>query len=226
MTATTSTGGRADDDRAIRIYLVDDHTVVRQSVRVMLEAEPDLLVVGEAGEGRAGVRGITATLPAVAIVDLKMPGLPGIAAIPEILAASPRTGIIVFTMYDNASYVHEAMHAGASGYVLKSASKEELVRAVRAVHAGAGFLQAEVTKPLLRRLAADARSAGSAGTLTLREIEVVELLAQGKSNKGIGQVLGIAEETVKTHLKRLYEKLGAADRAQAVAIALRQQLID
>lgn len=226
MTATTSTGGRADDDRAIRIYLVDDHTVVRQSVRVMLEAEPDLLVVGEAGEGRAGVRGITATLPAVAIVDLKMPGLPGIAAIPEILAASPHTGIIVFTMYDNASYVHEAMHAGASGYVLKSASKEELVRAVRAVHAGAGFLQAEVTKPLLRRLAADARSAGSAAALTLREIEVVELLAQGKSNKGIGQVLGIAEETVKTHLKRLYEKLGAADRAQAVAIALRQQLID
>lgn len=224
MSVATDPGGR--DDGRVRIYLVDDHTVVRQSVRVMLEAEPDLVVVGEAGEGRAGVRGIAATLPAVAIVDLKMPGLPGIAAIPEILAAAPRTGIIVFTMYDNASYVHEAMHAGASGYVLKSASKEELVRAVRAVHAGAGFLQAEVTKPLLRRLAADARSAGSAATLTLREIEVVELLAQGKSNKAIGQVLGIAEETVKTHLKRLYEKLGAADRAQAVAIALRQQLID
>ncbi len=210
---------------SITVYLVDDHTVVRQSVRVMLEAEPDIVVVGEAGEGRAGVRGIAATLPAVAIVDLKMPGLPGLAAIPEILAAAPRTGIIVFTMYDNASYVHEAMHAGASGYVLKSASKEELVRAVRAVHAGAGFLQAEVTKPLLRRLAADARSAGTATSLSLREIEVVELLAQGKSNKMIGQLLGIAEETVKTHLKRLYEKLGAADRAQAVAIALRQQLI-
>jgi DNA-binding NarL/FixJ family response regulator len=209
----------------IRVYLVDDHTVVRQSVRVMLEAEPDIEVVGEAGEGRAGVRGIAATRPAVAIVDLKMPGLPGLATIPEILAAAPHTGIIVFTMYDNASYVHEAMQAGASGYVLKSATKEELVRAVRAVHDGAGFLQAEVTKPLLRRLAADARSAGSGTTLSLREIEVVELLAQGKSNKAIGAALGIAEETVKTHLKRLYEKLGAADRAQAVAIALRQQLI-
>ncbi len=208
----------------IGVYLVDDHTVVRQAVRVMLEAE-GIVVLGEAGEGRAGVRGIAATTPAVAIVDLKMPGLPGLAAIPEILAASPRTGIIVFTMYDNASYVHEAMHAGASGYVLKSATKEDLVRAVRAVHAGAGFLQAEVTKPLLRRLAADARAAGNATTLSLREIEVVELLAEGKSNKTIGQLLGIAEETVKTHLKRLYEKLGAADRAQAVAIALRQQLI-
>ncbi len=216
----------AETPGPITVYLVDDHTVVRQSVRVMLEAEPDIVVVGEAGEGRAGVRGIVATLPAVAIVDLKMPGLPGLATIPEILAAAPRTGIIVFTMYDNASYVHEAMHAGASGYVLKSASKEELVRAVRAVHAGAGFLQAEVTKPLLRRLAADARSAGTATSLSLREIEVVELLAQGKSNKAIGQLLGISEETVKTHLKRLYEKLGAADRAQAVAIALRQQLIE
>lgn len=221
-----SATGDAGDGPTIRIYLIDDHTVVRQSVRVMLETEPGLEVVGEAGEGRAGVRGIAATAPAVAIVDLQMPGLPGLATIPEILAASPRTGIIVFTMYDNASYVHEAMQAGASGYVLKSASKEELVRAVRAVHAGAGFLQAEVTKPLLRRLAADARSAGSAASLSLREIEVVELLAQGKSNKAIGQALGIAEETVKTHLKRLYEKLGAADRAQAVAIALRQQLID
>ena len=211
---------------SIRIYLIDDHTVVRQSVRVMLEAEGDLEVVGEAGEGRAGIRGVAALAPDVAIVDLKMPGLPGLAAIPEMLAASPRTGVIVFTMFDNASYVHEAMHAGASGYVLKSASKEELVRAVRAVHAGAGFLQAEVTKPLLRRLAADAKLAGAATALSRREIEVLELLAEGKSNKAIGQLLTISEETVKTHLKRLYEKLGAADRAQAVAIALRQQLIE
>jgi DNA-binding NarL/FixJ family response regulator len=210
----------------IRVFLIDDHTVVRQSVRVMLEAEGDVTVIGEAGEGRNGVRGIAATTPDVAIVDLKMPGMPGLAAIPEILAASPRTGVIVFTMYNNASYVHEAMHAGASGYVLKSATKEELLRAVRAVHAGAGFLQAEVTKPLLHRLAAEAKRAGGAGTLSLREIEVLELLAQGKSNKAIGQVLTISEETVKTHLKRLYEKLGAADRAQAVAIALRQQLIE
>jgi DNA-binding NarL/FixJ family response regulator len=211
---------------SIRVYLVDDHTVVRQSVRVMLEAEGDLEVVGEAGEGRAGIRGVAALAPDVAIVDLKMPGLPGLATIPEILAASPRSGVIVFTMYNNASYVHEAMHAGASGYVLKSANKDDLVRAVRAVHAGAGFLQAEVTKPLLRRLAADAKLAGAAGTLSRRELEVLELLAEGKSNKAIGQVLTISEETVKTHLKRLYDKLGAADRAQAVAIALRQQLIE
>jgi len=211
---------------SIRVYLIDDHTVVRQSVRVMLEAEGDLVVVGEAGEGRAGIRGVAALAPDVAIVDLKMPGLPGLAVIPEILVASPRTGLIVFTMYNNASYVHEAMHAGASGYVLKSASKEELVRAVRAVHDGAGFLQAEVTKPLLRRLAADAKLAGGATALSRREIEVLELLAEGKSNKAIGQLLTISEETVKTHLKRLYEKLGAADRAQAVAIALRQQLIE
>ena len=211
---------------SIRVYLIDDHTVVRQSVRVMLEAEGGLTVVGEAGEGRAGIRGVAALTPDVAIVDLKMPGLPGLAAIPEILAVSPRTGVIVFTMYNNASYVHEAMHAGASGYVLKNASKEDLVRAVRAVHGGAGFLQAEVTKPLLRRLAVDAKLAGANTALSRRELEVLELLAEGKTNKAIGQVLTISEETVKTHLKRLYEKLGAADRAQAVAIALRQQLIE
>lgn len=211
---------------SIRVYLIDDHTVVRQSVRVMLEAEGDLTVVGEAGEGRAGIRGVAALTPDVAIVDLKMPGLPGLATIPEIVAASPRTGVIVFTMYNNASYVHEAMHAGASGYVLKNASKEDLVRAVRAVHGGAGFLQAEVTKPLLRRLAVDAKLAGANTALSRRELEVLELLAEGKSNKAIGLVLTISEETVKTHLKRLYEKLGAADRAQAVAIALRQQLIE
>ena len=143
-------------------------------------------MVGEAGEGRDGVRGIAATKPDVAIVDLKMPGCPA-RGDPRDLAASPRTGVIVFTMYDNASYVHEAMHAGRRGYVLKSATKEDLLRAVRAVHAGAGFLQAEVTKPLLRRLAADAALAGG-GTRrsALREIEVLELLAEGNSNKAIG----------------------------------------
>lgn len=210
----------------IRVFLVDDHTVVRQSVRVMLEAERDVVVVGEAGEGRAGIRGIAETAPDVAIVDLKMPGMSGLTAIPQILAASPRTGVLVFTMYNNPSYVYEAMHAGASGYVLKSATKDELVRAVHAVRSGAGFLQAEVTKPLLRRLALDAKVAAGKSTLSPRELDVLELLAEGKSNKAIGQLLAISEETVKTHLKRLYEKLGAADRAQAVAIALRQQLIE
>lgn len=210
----------------ISVFLIDDHTVLRQAVRVMLDAEPDLVVVGEAGEGRDGVREVARMQPDVAIVDLKMPGVSGLGAIPEIASRAPRTAIIVFTMYNNPVYVYEAMRSGASGYVLKSATREELVRAVRAVHAGGGFLQAEVTKPLLRRLLMDAKVEAERSNLTLREIQILELLSDGQSNKEIGQRLAIADETVKSHLKRLYEKLGAADRAQAVAIALRQSLID
>jgi DNA-binding NarL/FixJ family response regulator len=209
-----------------RVFLVDDHTVLRQAVRVMLEAENDIEIVGEAGDGVEGVAGIGGTKPDVAMVDLKMPGMGGLSAIPEIARTSPKTAIIVFTMYNNPVYVYEAMHAGASGYVLKSASKEDLLRAIRAVKQGAGFLQAEVTKPLLRRLVLDARAAAERSNLTLREIQILEFLTEGKSNKEIANFLSISDETVKTHLKRLYEKLGAADRAQAVAIALRQNLIE
>jgi DNA-binding NarL/FixJ family response regulator len=211
---------------SIRVYLIDDHTVVRQAVRVMLEAEPDIRVVGEAGEGREGVAGVAAERPDVAIVDLKMPGVSGLGVIPDLLAASPGTAVIVFTMYNNPVYVYEATHAGASGYVLKSASKDDLIHAVRAVHAGSGFLQAEVTKPLLRRLALEAKAGADRSSPSLREVQVLERLSEGKSNKEIAQELAISEETVKTHLKRLYEKLGVSDRAQAVAIALRQQLIE
>lgn len=210
----------------IGIFLIDDHTVLRQAVRLMLEAEPGLEVVGEAGDAEEGVRGVAAAKPDVAIVDLKLPGTPGLAAIPKLLAASPDTALIVFTMYNNPAYVHEAMQAGASAYVLKSASKEELLRAVHAVHAGSGFLQAEITKPLLRRLAREARLGVGRSAPSARELQVLELLGEGNSNKEIAQKLAISDETVKTHLRHLYEKLGVSDRAQAVAIALRQQLID
>jgi DNA-binding NarL/FixJ family response regulator len=210
----------------IGIFLIDDHTVLRQAVRLMLEAEPGLTVVGEAGDADEGVRGVAAAKPDVAIVDLKLPGTPGLAAIPKLLAASPDTALIVFTMYNNPAYVHEAMQAGASAYVLKSASKEELLRAVNAVHAGSGFLQAEITKPLLRRLAREARLGVGRSAPSARELQVLELLGEGNSNKEIAQKLAISDETVKTHLRHLYEKLGVSDRAQAVAIALRQQLID
>jgi DNA-binding NarL/FixJ family response regulator len=209
-----------------RIFLLDDHTVLRQAVRVMLESEPDMEVVGDGADAREGIDGVARTRPDVAIVDLKMPGVTGLSAIPEILRASAKTSVLVFTMYNNPAYVYEAMHAGASGYVLKTSTKEELLRAIRAIRQGAGFLQAEVTKPLLRRLAQDAKLDAERSNLTLREIQILELLSEGKSNKEIAALLSISDETVKTHLKRLYDKLGASDRAQAVAIALRQNLIE
>lgn len=207
------------------VLLIDDHTAVRQALRVMLEAEADIVVVGEASDGAEGIAAAERLQPAITIVDLAMPGMGGLAAIPKLRRAAPRTAILVFTMHHNAAYVHEAMRAGARGYVLKSAPKEDLVAAIRALSAGGGYLQPAITGTVLRRLVSDARVAGERSPLTLREIQILEAVADGKSNKEIAGTLAIAEDTVKTHLRRLFEKLGAADRAQAVAIALRQNLI-
>jgi DNA-binding NarL/FixJ family response regulator len=212
--------------RLTRILLVDDHTAIRQALRMMLESEADMAVVGEAGDGAEGVAVATKLEPDVTIVDLAMPGMGGLAAIPALRKAAPRTAILVFTMHESAAYVHEAMRTGARGYLLKSAHKEELLSAIRALRAGGGYLQPRITGTVLRRLVGDARVAGEAGLLTAREIQILESVADGKSNKEIAAAMSIAEDTVKTHLRRLFEKLGAADRAHAVAIALRQNLID
>jgi DNA-binding NarL/FixJ family response regulator len=211
----------------IRVYLIDDHQAVRQAVAVMLEAtDAGLEVVGQHDDAASGVAELLRLKPDVVIIDLKMPGMSGLSAIADITATAPGIRTIVFTMYDNPAYVWETINAGASGYLLKSASKEELVRAVRAVSAGAGYLQAEVTMPLLKRFAHDARTAETRRSLTLREMQILECLAEGESNKSIGRRFSVGEETIKTHLRNLYDKLGASDRAHAVAIALRQRLIE
>lgn len=210
----------------IRVYLIDDHHVLRQAVVTMLNEAQDITVVGHSGDPREGVEGVLALRPEIVLVDLKMPGMNGLAVIAEIAAALPAAGLIVFTMHDNPAYVWETMNSGARGYVLKSADKDDLLRAVRAVAAGSGYLQAEVTMPLLKRLARDARTSDERSLLTSREMQILECLADGQSNKVIAVTLAITEETVKSHLKKLYEKIGASDRAHAVAIALRQRLIE
>jgi DNA-binding NarL/FixJ family response regulator len=212
--------------RPTGVLLVDDHTAIRQALRMMLESEADMVVVGEAGDGAEGVAAAARLEPDVTIVDLAMPGMGGLAAIPALRRAAPRTAVLVFTMHENAAYVHVAMRTGARGYLLKSAHKEELLSAIRALRAGGGYLQPRITGTVLRRLVGDARVAGEPGLLTAREIQILESVADGKSNKEIAAAMSIAEDTVKTHLRRLFEKLGAADRAHAVAIALRQNLID
>jgi DNA-binding NarL/FixJ family response regulator len=213
--------------RPISVFLVDDHTVVRQAVRLMLEAESDIEVCGEADGADGAIENISALKPDVALVDLKMEGRSGLSLAKAVTSRCPRTAVIVFTMYSNPSYVDAAIRAGASGYVLKSATKAELLRAIRAVSQGSRFLQPEITKPLLRRLTLEVDSAGARSIrFTPRELEVLELLTNGASNKEVARILTVSEETIKTHLKHLYEKLGASDRAQAVAIALRQNLID
>lgn len=210
----------------IRVYLIDDHHVVRQAVVEMLSAEPDVAVVGQSGEVRSALDAIVRKRPDIAIVDLRLPGMNGLAAIKEIRARAPDIGIIVFTMYDSPAYVHESINLGAGGYVLKSASKSDLLRAVRAVFNHGTYFPAEITKPLLSRLALQSNAGEQTSVLTPRELQVLEFLAEGRSSKEIANFLAISEATVKGHLKNLYDKLGASDRAHAVAIALRQRIID
>ncbi|WP_022975152.1 response regulator [Nevskia ramosa] len=209
------------------VFLIDDHHVLRQAIARMLDQETDITVVGQAGDAQSGIAMMETLLPypEIIVIDLKMPGQSGMSAIAEIMAAHPETRIIVFTMYDNPGYVWSTMNAGARGYLLKSASGNDLLRAVRSVAHGGAYLQAEITMPLLKRLVQDARTADDRGALSVREMHILEALADGLSNKMIAKTLSITEETVKSHLKKIYEKLGAADRAHAVAIALRQQLI-
>jgi DNA-binding NarL/FixJ family response regulator len=160
------------------------------------------------------------------LLDLKLPGVGGLSAIPQIQQVATHSKIVVFTMYDNPAFVWETVNAGAAGYLLKTASKEELLHAIRAVASGAGYLQAAVTMPVLRRVAHDARSSASRRSLTQRELQILEALADGLPNKTIAHQLALSEETIKSHLRSMYEKLGAADRAHAVSIALRQRLIE
>lgn len=210
----------------VRAYLIDDHNVVRDAVAAMLEASESITVVGQAASAEAGIRGIGERGADVVLLDLKMEGMSGLAAIPGLREACPGARIIVFTMYDSPAYVWETINAGASGYLLKNVSKDELIRAVVAVAGGAGYLQAEVTMPLLKRFARDARAIDTRTSLTVRETQMLECLAEGLSNKAVASRLHVSNETVKSHLKTLYDKLGASDRAHAVAIALRQRLIE
>ena len=211
--------------KSIRVFLVDDHTGVRQAVRLALEAEEGIEVVGETADGGEAIRESIRLRPDVAVVDLTMPERPGLGVIAEVRARSPATAVVVFTMHRNTAYVAEAIRAGARGYVLKSAAMSELVAAVRAVARGEAYLQSELTGSVLQRLAGGGVRPPET-PLTARELQILEALADGRTNREIAELLSIAEDTVKTQLKRLYQKLGAADRAQAVAIALRQRLID
>lgn len=209
----------------IRTYLIDDHNAVRQAVAAMLGGTDMIEVIGQSGEPFVGISEVRALKPKVVLVDLKMPGLSGLSVISEILRTDPGIRIVVFTMYDNPAYVWETINGGACGYLLKTATREELIRAITAVAAGNGYLQAEVTMPLLKKFAHEARTTDERRSLTLREVQTLECLADGLGNKEIANKLSLSEETVKSHLSNVYEKLGASDRAHAVAIALRQKLI-
>lgn len=210
----------------IRILIVDDHQVVREGLRWILDAEPDLEIAGEAASAAEGLEAIVKIPCDVVLLDIHLPDRNGLEALDDIHAAKPDLPVVILTMSAEPEYVEDAVRKGAAGYLVKNAPQSELIRAVRAAAAGDAYIQAEVTRPLLARFARDVRAPGAAPALSPREQQVVSLLAEGLANKQIAHQLEISETTVKGYLRDVYDKLGANDRAQAVAIALRHRLID
>ena len=206
----------------IRVLVVDDHPIVRQGLVSVLGDEDDLEVVGEAGSGREAVARVQRLQPDVVLLDLEMPDLDGVAAIPQLLALRPGLGILVFTAYDTDERVLGAVRAGARGYLLKGASAEEIARGIRSVNAGGSYLEPRVTSKLIAEVSSPRRSAL---VLSAREKEVLRLVADGLPTKQISASLSITERTVKFHVNSIFRKLGADNRAQAVALAAQRGLL-
>jgi DNA-binding NarL/FixJ family response regulator len=206
----------------IRVLVVDDHPIVRQGLVSVLGDEDDLEVVGEASSGREAVARVQRLRPDVVLLDLEMPDLDGVETIPQLLTLRPGLGIVVFTAYDTDEFVLGAVRAGARGYLLKGASAEEIARGIRAVHAGGSYLEPRVTSKLIAAVSSPRR-----GTLVLsaREREVLRLVADGLPTKQISASLSITERTVKFHVNSILRKLGADNRAQAVALAAQRGLL-
>lgn len=210
----------------LRILVVDDHLIVREGIRWLLDQEEDLEIVAEAATAAAALEEVAVSAPHVVLLDLHLPDRSGLETLREIRDRYPEVAVVVLTMSDQPEYVEEAVRAGAAGYLVKNAPQAELTRAVRAAAAGDAYIQAEVTRPLLIRFAEEVRDRGDIPSLAPREREVVSLLAEGFADKQIASRLGLSETTVKGYLRSAYEKLGASDRAQAVAIAIRSRVID
>ena len=209
-----------DAKAMIRVLVVDDHPVVRSGLVGMLDVEDDLEVVGEAGDGEEAVARVLALRPDVVLMDLRMPRLDGATATERILAASPATRVLVLTTYSTDTDIVRAVEAGATGYLLKDTPRAQLVDAVRAASRGETVLAPPVAARLVSRMRAPA-----VDVLTPREVQVLAAVAQGLSNGEVGQALFIGEATVKTHLLRIFAKLGVDDRTRAVTVAMERGIL-
>ena len=201
----------------IRILIADDHTVVREGLVSLVKRKPDMVVVAEATNGREAVDLWKQHQPDVALLDLRMPELDGVGAIKEIREQDSDAHIVVLTTFDGDEDIYRAIKAGAKGYLLKDSAREALMECIRRVHAGETCIPATLAAKLAERVSGEALSA--------REIEVLQRIAAGKSNKEIGAELFISEGTVKTHVKSIFSKLDVVSRTEAVATATRRGLI-
>ena len=211
--------------KSIRVLLVDDQRLMREGLRILLELEPDLEVVGEVGDGQAALETYADTQPDVVLMDIRMPGMDGVEATWRIRAQWPEARIIILTTFDDDAYVFEGLRAGALGYLLKAVSGQELAEAIRAVAGGGALIEPSVARKVVAefaRVASPARPAREAlpEPLSERETEVLSLVASGFSNREIATRLSLAEGTVKNYVTNILQKVGVRDRTQA---ALRAQ---
>jgi DNA-binding NarL/FixJ family response regulator len=212
----------------IRALLVDDQSMVRAGLRMLLAGEPDIEVVAEAGNGREAVAQARRFQPHVVLMDIRMPELDGLEATRRILAADQTARVLILTTFNLDEYVYEALSAGASGFVLKDDPPEQLIAAVRTIAAGDALLSPSVTKNVIQHFTRLHRRSPPAAvqTLTPKELDVLRLIARGMSNAEIGRELFISDTTVKTHVTRVLQKLDVRDRAQAIVLAYRCRLFD
>ena len=201
----------------IRVLSVDDHPLLRQGIGALVSAQPDMLMVGQAATGEEGLREFREHRPDVTLLDLRLPDIGGVEVLRAIRAEAPEARVVILTTFEGDVEIQRALEAGARGYLLKTMPPGELVEAIRQVHAGKKRIPPAVAAQLAEHVSDEA--------LTPREIEVLRHIAQGNRNKDIGERLFISEETVKVHVKHVMDKLGASDRTEAVAIAIRRGII-
>jgi len=209
----------------IRILLADDHALVREGTKELLEREDDLEIVAEASDGKTAVQLATKRRPDVVIMDFAMPKLNGIEATRQIKAIDPSIAVLVLTAYDNEQYIFAFLEAGAAGYLLKDVHVDELIKAIRAVHVGESILHPAIARKVINRFAQSAEKYGKESALdqlTKRELEVLKLAAKGMSNHEIALQLSISVRTVQTHLSNIFGKMGVGSRIEAVIYGLRQ----
>jgi NarL family two-component system response regulator LiaR len=210
----------------ISVLIADDHPVVRQGLRAFLQLQEDLDVVGEAGDGLEAVGQVERLRPDVILLDLVMPRLDGIDAIRRIREVNPDTRVIVLTTYADDEKVFPAVRAGAAGYLLKDVEPRELTEAIRTVHRGQGLLHPSVASKLMHEYSGQQEGADGSESLTDREMDVLRLIAQGRSNREIAREFVLSEKTVKTHVSNILAKLRLADRTQAALYAVRNRLVE
>jgi len=211
---------------ALRVTIADDHSLVRQGLRRYLETAEGIEIVGEAATGREAIALAQRTKPDVALIDIRMPDVDGIQATKEIRERVPETRVVILTAYDDRHFVIEAVRAGARGYVLKSREAEQLIQAIRLVAEGNMVIDPEVVVAVADELSDEKRRERATDRLSARELEILQLLAFGYTNRDIGKKLFISPDTVKTHLEHIFQKLGQNDRTAAVAEALRRRIIE